>query len=343
LKAAVFLGPRRVKILDVQKPIITEDEVLIKTKVAGICGSDLPHYLGSKRKLLNILQRAKTLFFPYSTIIGHEFSGLVAEKGKNVTNVELNERVTALPTTSCHECKYCKMGLMRLCENFRMVPGAFSEFVKVPAENIIKIPAQLSYEEAAMIEPLACALHGIKLANIEKHHSVAVIGAGTIGLLVLLGVKSLGVKQATIYDPVPFKLNLAKKLCADAAINCNAINPYEKESSTQEIDVVIECVGGSGGTLNQASNIVTKRGKIVTFGTFVSTQKFNFDKFRSREVTLLGSEGCEKQDFVDAINLLSSRKVDVKPLITHTFPLQNIKEAFETALKTESIKVQITQ
>jgi len=342
LKVAIFAGPKRVKILDIKKPIITEDEVLIKSKVAGICGSDLHHYVGSKRKVLNLLQRAKTLFFPHSTIIGHEFSGLVAEKGKNVTNVELNERVTALPSTSCHECKYCEKGLMRLCENFRMIPGTFSEFVKVPAESILKIPDQLSYEEAAMIEPLACALHGIRLANIEKHHSVAVIGAGTIGLLVLLGVKALGVKQATIYDIVPFKLNLAKKLGADFAIN-SKIKPSGKEGLTQEIDIVIECVGGSGGTLNQASNIVKKRGKIVTFGTFVSTKQFNFDKFRSREITLLGSEGCEKQDFVDAINLLSSGKVDVKPLITHTFPLRNITEAFEAALKPESIKVQITE
>jgi 2-desacetyl-2-hydroxyethyl bacteriochlorophyllide A dehydrogenase len=343
LKAAVFLGPKRVKLLDVKKPTITSDEVLIKIRAAGICGSDLRFYLGKKGMLRNLLNRAITLVSPSKTIIGHEFSGFVVEKGKHVDNVEVNEKVTAWPIIPCHECRYCKMGLTNLCENIRPWPGAFSEFVKVPAENVIKIPVQSSYEEAAMLEPLACALHGIRLANIEKHHSVAILGAGTMGLLALQEIKSLGVKQTTIIDIVPFKLELAKKLGADISINCNEINSCEKERLCKDIDIVIECVGGSAAILNQASDLVKKRGKIVTFGTLTSPQKINLLKFRQKELTIMGSEGSEKQDFVNAINLLVSGRVKLKPLITHKFPLKNIKDAFKTASKREnkSIKIQI--
>jgi len=344
LKAAVFLGPKRVKVLDVETPTITSDEVLIKTKAAGICGTDLHFYLGKNGILRNLLNRILTMIFPLKTIIGHEFSGFVADKGKNVKDVELNEKVTAWPIIPCHECRYCKMGLTHLCENMRPWPGAFSEFVKVPSENVIKIPPQLSYEEAAMLEPLACAVHAVKLAKIEKRHSVAILGAGTMGLLILQVVRSLGAEKILVTDVLDFKLEMAKKLGADIAMNAIKINSHEKKSLTKNVDVVFECVGGSASTLNQALNLIDKRGKVVLFGSFTSPPQINMLKFRQKELTIIGSEASEKKDFLDGINLLTHGKVKVKPLITHQFPLKDISEAFETASKskqTKSIKVQI--
>jgi len=344
LKAAVFLGPRRVKVLDVETPTITSDEVLIKTKAAGICGSDLHFYLGKSQAFQNLLERIRTMVFPLKTIIGHEFSGSIVDKGKNVNDIELNERVTAVPILPCHECKYCKMGLMYLCENIHPWPGAFSEFVKVPSENIVKVPAKLSYEEAAMLEPLACAVHAVKLAKIEEHHSVAIIGAGTIGLLILQVARAFGAKEILVTDILDFKLKIAKTLGADIVVNALEINSHDREGLIKNIDIIFECVGGSASTLNQALNLIDKRGKIIVLGVYSSSQQIDIEKFREKELTMMVSKPQEKRDFENGIDLVVNGKVKLKPLITHKFPLKNINEAFKTALqskRTKSIKVQI--
>ena len=332
--------------LDVETPKAVSNEVLIKTKAIGICGTDLHFYSGKNGTLKDLFEQIKTIIFPSKTIIGHEFSGFVFDKGKNVHDVKLSDRVTAWPIIPCHECKYCKMGLMNLCENIRSWPGVFCEFVKVPSKNIVKIPTGLSYEEAAMLEPLACAVHAFKLAKIEKHHSVAIFGAGTMGLLILQLIKSFGIEKILATDIVEFKLEMAKKLGADTVMNPLKINRHEKKRLMKDVDIVFECVGGSASTLNQALNLANKRGKIIVIGTFTSTPQIDMLKFRQKELTIVGSEASEKRDFLDGIHLLINGNVKVKPLITHKFPLENIKEAFEVALekeKTKSIKVQIIQ
>jgi len=344
LKAAVFFGPKKVKVLDVEEPKIASDEVLIKTKAVGICGTDLHFYLGKNGKFQDLLERIKKLMFPSKTILGHEFSGFVIDKGKNVNNVELNEKVTAWPVIPCHECKYCKMGLMHLCENIRPWPGAFSEFVKVPSENIVKIPTQLSYEEVAMLEPLASAIHAVKLAKIEKESSIAILGAGTMGLLILQVAKSLGVKEILAVDILEFKLEMAKMLGADIAVHASEITRHKKGSLMNNVDVAFECVGGSAPTLHQALNLVDNHAKIIVVGSFAFPQCIDMLKFRQKELTMIGSQPQEKRDFIDGIDLLINKKVKLKPLITHKFPLEHAKKAFETALKSEqtkSIKVEI--
>ncbi len=330
--------------LDVETPKADSNEVLIKTKAIGICGTDLHFYSGKNGTLKDLFEQIKTIIFPSKTIIGHEFSGFVFDKGKNVHDVKLSDRVTAWPIIPCHECKYCKMGLMNLCENIRSWPGVFSEFVKVPSKNIVKIPTGLSYEEAAMLEPLACVIHAIKLAKIEKHHSVAIFGAGTMGLLILQLTKSFGIEKILATDILEFKLEMAKKLGADTVMNPLKISPHEKKRLMKDVDIAFECVGGSASTLNQALNLINKRGRIIVIGTFTSLKQINMLKFRQKELIMVGSEASERRDFLDGIHLLINGRVKVKPLITHKFPLENIKEAFEVALekeRTKSIKVQI--
>jgi L-iditol 2-dehydrogenase len=329
----------------VETPEITSNEVLIKTQVAGICGTDLHFYSGKNGTLKNLLERMLTTFAPSRTIIGHEFSGFVVDKGNSVNDVELNERVTAWPIIPCHECKYCKMGFTHLCEDKLPWPGAFSEFINVPLENVVKIPAQLSNEEAAMVEPLACAVHAVKLAQIEKHDSIFVLGAGTMGLLVLQVARSFGVEKIFVTDIVDFRLEMAKKLGADTAMNPTKVNSDERKSLMKDLDVFFECAGASASTINQAIDLIDKRGKIVVFGSFTSPPQINMLKFRQKELTMIGSEASQKTDFLEGINLLANGKVKVQPLITHKFPLEDIKDAFEVAMgkeKTKSIKVQIT-
>jgi 2-desacetyl-2-hydroxyethyl bacteriochlorophyllide A dehydrogenase len=344
MKAAVSSGIRRIRVLDVETPKTASNEVLIKTKAIGICGTDLHFYSGSHGRIKNLLERIEAIVYPSKTIMGHEFSGFIIDKGKNVNDVELNDKVTAWPVMPCHECKYCKMGLMHLCENIRPCPGAFCEFVKVPSENVVKIPEQLSYEEAAMLEPLASAVHAVKLAKIEKEPSVTILGAGTIGLLILQVAKAFGVKKILVMDILEFKLEVAKKLGADTIMNTLKINFHDEKNLTKEVDTIFECVGGTAPTLNQAINLINKRGKIVAVGSFTSPPQINMLKFRRKELTMISSEASEKRDFLKGINLLINGKVKVNPLITHKFPLGSISEAFETALRSEqtkSIKVEI--
>lgn len=344
LKAAVFLGPKRIKVRDVETPKISSNEVLIKTRAVGVCGTDLHFYLGPHGELRNLLERIKKSIFPTETIIGHEFSGFVTDKGKNTEGVELEDKVTALPIISCSSCKYCKSGLTHLCEKINPWPGAFAEYIKVPSENIVRVPKEMSYEEAAILEPLACTVHATKIAKIEKEDSVAILGAGTIGLLLLQIFKSLNVKEIVVTDILDFKLEMAKKLGADITVKASEINYYKNKGLINDVNLVFECVGSPALTLHQAIDLIDKRGKIVVLGSFSFPQKIDMLKFRQKELTMLGSESASKEDFMDGIKLLNDNKVRLKPLITHTFPLKNISEAFETALKskqTKSIKVEI--
>ena len=332
------------KVVDVDTPKVTSDEILIKTKATGICGTDLRFYLGSNGTLQNLLGRIKKLIFPSKAIIGHEFSGFVADKGKNVDDIGLNEIVTALPIISCQKCKYCKMGFTHLCENISPWPGAFAEYVKTPSENVVRVPRGVSYEEAAILEPLACTVHAIKIAKIEKEDSVAVLGAGTIGLLLLQILRSLNVKEIVVTDILDFKLEFAKKLGANIAVKASEINYYKKRGLIRDVNLVFECVGTPAPTLCQAIDLIDKRGKVVVLGSFFFPQRIDMLKFRQKELTMVGSEPSNKEDFIDAIRLLTTRKVKLKPLITHTFPLKDIDKGFKTTLEsglTKSIKVEI--
>jgi len=351
LKAVVLSGPRRVKVINTNKPKMGSNEVLVQTKAAGICGSDLLYYLGTQSGLpkrldgvLKYIKRLGARFVRSKQVMGHEFSGVVEEIGRAVTNIELGEKVSAWPIMPCHKCKACRSGLEHLCEHERTWPGAFCEFVKVPSYNVIKIPPELSFYEAAMLEPLACSLHAAKIAKIESQHSVAILGCGTIGLLLLQIVNTLGVHKTVITDVHEFPLAVAKTLGANRTINVTGVDCNKIEDLTGSVDITFECVGGSAQTIKQALNITRRRGKIIVLGTFTSIQSVNMLNFRRKELTLLGSNGSTKKDFSEALNLLLDRKVQVKPLITHVFPFSKASKAFETALKskqTKSIKVEI--
>jgi len=349
LKAVVLSGPRRVKVLNVDMPKTTANDVLIRVKAAGICGTDLISYRGSRYQplLKKSIQNFPKYLGPYvpqflrrKKVLGHEFSGTVEKKGKHVNHVELGEKVTAWPIMSCNKCEACRIGLKHLCEHEREWPGAFSEFIKVPLDNLIRIPAQLSFEEAVLLEPLAAVLHATRLADINPQDSIAILGAGTIGLLLMQVAKSLGVREIAITDVYNFPLQVAKKLGADRVINASEV----KNKEIGYVDITFECVGGSAPTIKQAFEVTSCHGKIILLGTFAFPQSIDMFKFRRKEFVLIGSNGSQKHDFSDAIKLLIDGKVKVKPLITHVFPFSKASEAFDTALKkeeTNSIKVEL--
>jgi len=344
MKVAIILGPQRIKIVDVKTPKITSNDVLIKIKATGICGSDLHFYSGMNGRLQNFLLGIKRVLSPSKIIRGHEFSGFVVEKGKNVDDIDLNDKVTALPISPCQECNYCKIGFTHLCESPNPWPGAFAEFIKLSSNDIVNVPEEISYEEAAMLEPLACAVHAVKISEVKKEDSVIILGAGTIGLLTLQILKSLNVEKIAITDILDFKLQMAKQLGADIAIKAFDVNYYKNRDLIKNTNLIFECVGSFAPTLHQAINLIDKHGRIIVLGSFSTPQKIDILKIRQKEVTIVGSEASNKEDFMDSIKLLSDKKVKLEPLITHKFPLKDISKAFKTALEceqTKSIKVEI--
>jgi L-iditol 2-dehydrogenase len=244
----------------------------------------------------------------------------------------------------------CQKGKYNLCEDMIWLWGAYAEYIKVPARmvlvNMQEIPQHVSYEEAAITEPLACVLHGVEEVRVKLGDSVAIIGAGPIGLLHLLAVKKMGIEKAIMIDIVEERLDFAKKLGADETINAGKADVAEtvrQMTNGYGADVVIEAIG-LPATWEQALKLVRKGGTVLEFGGCPpgTEIKLNTELLHYGEVTVLGTFHTTPLHFRKALNLIASKTIDVRPLITRKTKLEKIKEAFEilTTSKTE-IKIAI--
>jgi L-iditol 2-dehydrogenase len=231
----------------------------------------------------------------------------------------------------------CQKGKYNLCENMIWLWGAYAEYIKVPARTVLvnmqEIPSHVSFEEAAITEPLACVLHGVEEANVKLGDTVAVIGAGPIGLLHLLTVKKMGAEKIVMIDLVDERLNVAKELGADETINAGKENSVEKVQQLTGgygADIVIEAIG-SPVTWEQALRLARKGGTILEFGGCPpgTEIKLNTEMLHYGELTVLGAFHTTPLHFRKALNLISSRTVDVRPLVTKRMRLEDIKQAFE--------------
>jgi L-iditol 2-dehydrogenase len=244
----------------------------------------------------------------------------------------------------------CQKGKYNLCENMIWLWGAYAEYIKVPARmvlvNMQEIPPHVSYEEAAITEPLACVLHGAEEAGVKLGDVVAIIGAGPIGLLHLLTAKKLGVEKVIVIDLVEERLNFAEKLGADETINAGKVDVAEtvrKLTMGYGADVVIEAIG-LPSTWEQALKLVRKGGTVLEFGGCPpgTEIRVNAEMLHYGEVTVMGAFHATPLHFRKALNLIASRTIDVRPLITRKMGLEQIKEAFEILTTSKSeIKIAI--
>jgi len=341
MKAAMLYGVKDLRIEDVDKPDIRTGEVLVRVKTATTCGTDL-----------KILQRGyveKVIKLP--TIFGHEWAGEVAEVDPALKWPEKGMRVRAGNSAPCLRCPMCQKGRYNLCENMIWLWGAYAEYIRVPAHmvtvNMQEIPQHVSYEEAAIAEPLACVLHGDEEARVKLGDTVAIIGAGPIGLLHLLTIRKLGVERVIVIDLVDERLDFAKKLGADEAINGGREDAVQKTKQLTDgygVDVVIEAIG-SPVTWEQALKLARKGGTVLEFGGSppgteirVSTEMLHYG-----ELTILGAFHATPLHFRKALNFIASRTIDVRPLITRHMKLDEIKTAFEILSTSKGeIKIAIT-
>ena len=340
MKAAMLYGVKDLRVENIEVPKVTAGEVLARVRAATTCGTDL-----------KIFQRGyveKVIKLP--TIFGHEWAGEVVEVGEGLGWPKKGMRIRAGNSAPCLHCTMCQKGKYNLCEDMIWLWGAYAEYVKIPAHMVMvntqEIPEHVSYEEAAITEPFACVLHGVEEARVKLGDTVAIIGAGPIGLLHLLTVKKMGVEKVIIIDIVDDRLNFAARLGADEVINAGKVDVVEniwQLTGGYGADVVIEAIG-LPATWEQSLRLVRKGGTVLEFGGCPpgTEIKINAEMLHYGELTVLGTFHTTPLHFRKALNLIASRTIDVRPLITKKMRLKDIKDAFEVLATSKSeIKIAI--
>ncbi|MEM1564237.1 MAG: zinc-dependent dehydrogenase [Candidatus Bathyarchaeia archaeon] len=336
MKVAMYYSRSDIRIEEMSIPKIGDDEALVKMKACGICGSDLMDWYLKNRAPL---------------VLGHEPSGIIVEKGENVKNFDVGDRVFVHHHVACLGCHYCLRGDYTLCEQFHktnIVPGGFAEYFKVSAPNLqldtLKIPEGLSFEEATLIEPVGCCIRAIKKCGIQKGDSVAVIGAGTTGIIHTVLAKIFGAGKVVVSDFVDFRLKVAEKFGADVTVNPlkeDLAAIVRKETSGRGVDLAIVSAP-SLEAYKTGLNICRKGGKLCVFAPTdpgklleISPKQLFFN-----ELQIIPSYSTSHVETREALELIKSGKIRVKDLITHRFPLEETAKAFKTALEDkESLKV----
>jgi len=335
MKAAMLYGARDLRVEDVETPHIKQGDALVKIKAATTCGTDL-----------KIFQRGYVQgVIKLPTVFGHEWAGDVVDVDETVTWLKSGMRIRAGNSAPCLRCRMCQQGRLNLCDDMLWLWGAYAEYIRVPFRAVLvntqEIPRHTSYEEAALAEPLACVLHGAEEAGVKLGDTVAVIGAGPIGLLHVIVAKKLGAERIIISDLVDERLELAERLGADETINAKAedsVETVKKLTRGAGANVVIEAIG-LPATWEQALRMACKGGMVLEFGgcppgteMTLSTESLHYG-----ERTVKGVFHATPTHFKRALNLIATGVLDVKPLVTRRMPLSKIKEAFEilSSSKTE--------
>ncbi|MGY5870633.1 MAG: zinc-binding dehydrogenase [Candidatus Thorarchaeota archaeon] len=342
MKAAMFYDIGDIRYEETDIPDIGLGELLIKVGTALTCGTDVKTY---KRGHPVLIKHTPSLF-------GHEYAGTIEEVGEGVKDFKVGMRVVATNSAPCGTCFYCKRDMPNLCAKLKdtLVNGAFAEYIRVPEPvvqwNTHPIPDSLSFRNAALTEPLACVVHGIEESNIRLGDTVAVIGAGPIGQMMIMLAKKNGASTVIASDLAPLRRDIALKAGADIAIDPTKEDPVERvkeETSGRGADVVIEAVG-LPQLWEQAIDMTRDAGTTVLFGGAASGTKFEVDtvRFHYGQLTLKGVFHLKPKHVEQALKLIIAGDVNPDLLISHEMPLKDINKALEMMSKGETMKVSIS-
>ncbi len=329
MKTAVYHGSNDIRIEEAPKPKIRVDEILVEMKACGICGSDLIEwYLESRAPL----------------VLGHEPAGIVAEIGDKVEDFEPGERVFVHHHVACLTCHHCLRGHYTMCDLFRQThiyPGGFTEYFKVPAPNLhldtLKIPEDISFEEATLIEPVACCLRAQMKCGVQPGDTVVIIGAGPSGIINSMLSRSLGASQIIISDLVRYRREAAKRLGADLTVdprNDSLIEKVREVTDGTGADLVIVTVPNAKAYL-EGIDVCRRGGTLCVFAPTAPDEYLQLSPNRLffSEIKVIPSYSTSHIETRTALKLMSSGKIRAKEIITHRFPLNRIAEAFKTATK----------
>ncbi|MDH5754294.1 MAG: zinc-dependent dehydrogenase [Candidatus Bathyarchaeota archaeon] len=338
MKAAMYYSQKDIRIEEIPIPEIGEDEVLVEMKACGICGSDLMDwYLKSRAPL----------------VLGHEPAGIIIKKGNKVKGFSVGDRVFVHHHVACLTCHYCIHGDYTLCGQFHetnIEPGGFAEYFKVPALNLqidtLKIPENVSFEEATFIEPIGCCLRALEKCKVQTGDAVAIIGAGTTGIIHTVLSKIFGAAKTIVSDLIDYRLNVAKKFGADVAVNPeneDLTEVVEAETDGRGVDLAI-VTAPNLEAYKTGINVCRKGGKLCVFAP-VQPGKYlqlSLKELFFSEIKIIPSYSTSHLETRTALELIKFGRINVKELITHRFRLVDAAKAFKTALENkESLKVMV--
>jgi L-iditol 2-dehydrogenase len=343
MKAAVLRGPKMLEVGDIATPEAGPGELVLAIRAATVCGTDL-----------RILTGKKTKGVRFPSIIGHEFAGVVVQVGDGVSTFAVGDRVCMDPVIPCRACAYCKAGLENVCQNRQAMgyefDGAFAEYIRIPAialqsGNVFKMPEHMSFEAAALSEPLACCINGQKNAKVGLGDSVVILGAGPIGLMHAALARVAGARQVIVSEP-----NAARREAALARGVTHACDPTQEnlmdfvKQRTEGLgaDVVILAIGVPA-LANEALNVVRKGGRVNLFAGFTQGEMASIDVnlIHYNEITVTGASALSRQGYEMALSMLSTGQIDATSLITHRFDVADSLAAFDAAGSGSALKVAI--
>ena len=335
MKVAMYYNNNDVRIEDMPVPSIGENELLVKVKASGICGSDVMEWYRIKKA---------------PRILGHEIAGDIVEIGKNVKKYKIGDRVFVSHHVPCYTCKFCLNNQQTLCHTLHSTnfyPGGFAEYLRIPEINVDRgvfvLPKEMSYDEGVFIEPLACVVRGLKTAEMKPGQTILIIGSGISGLLQIKLVKAWKARKILATDIEEYRLKTAKKFGADVVINAKDDVPEQvkKHNDGKLADLVIICTGAVSA-IKQALKSVESGGTILFFAPTEPNVEIPFPLFDlwNKQITMVSTYAGSPEDINIAIDLIKSKKVNVIDMISHILPLSEAAKGFQLVAKAkDSLKV----
>lgn len=318
----VVVAPGKIEFREVPIPEIGPDQVLVRIKRIGICGSDLRVFSGDYPGV------------SYPLTQGREASGEIVAAGSSVLNLFPGQKVTIQPQVTCGECRYCREGKYNLCENLKVMgfqaPGMASEYFAVDADRVATLPADSSYEAGTMVEPLAVAVHAVKRAGNVNRKKVLILGAGPIGVITAQAAKGMGAEAVMITDLMDQRLEIAKRCGADFCVNAGKGDLGEalkEHFGTDHADIIYDCAG-TDVTIGQAIRYASAGSRIVLVGVYKGWAKVDLAALADKELKLYTTLMYRNEDYLDAIGLIDEKKVNLDAMITGRFPFKKYEEAY---------------
>ena len=321
MKQANLVATEKIVIEEAEVPEPAENEVQIKVAVCGICGSDVHAYHG------------RHPFVHPPIVPGHEFSGTVSKLGEGVEGLEVGDRVVVEPSLTCGKCFNCKTGRYNICTELKVLgcqaPGAFAQYIVVPANKVYKMPEGMTFDQGALIEPAAVGVHAVRRSEISLGDRVVVLGAGVIGLMIMQAARAAGAGEIIITGHHEERLAVARKLGADVTFLAGDTVKFIRDRYGPDgIDIVYEAVG-VGTTINEAIEIARKGTKIVVVGVFGQDPPTKIGLVQDHEIDMRGSLMYVNEDYPRTLELVSSGRIQTDPLVSARYPLEKIADGFK--------------
>ncbi len=333
MKAALYYSNNDIRIIEIEKPEIGPNEILVKAKACGICGSDLMEWY-----------RVKTA----PRVLGHEMTGEIVEVGETVRGYKEGDRVFVSHHVPCNTCHWCLKGHHTVCETLRTTnyhPGGFAEYVRIPQINVdrgvFKLPPEISYDQGVFIEPLACVVRGQRHAGVSPGDTVLVVGSGVSGILHIRYAGSMGAERVIAIDINEYKVRMAEEMGADYAFMADENVPMKIKDISDGIDIVI-VTAPAVSAMKTAFQLVDRGGTILLFAPLEEGKTIPVEVWElwKNEITVTTSYGASPLDIETALKLIRSGRIEVEDLITHRLPLTEAKKGFEIASRgVDSLKV----